>query len=279
MVRRVDEQRPDGDEGHRELGARLARLAGHPVISPERAAADSSYTSGGHAYYGVSVPERWQLVNAWWREHRDLTVAQLLATCDSLISSNIYEEKTLGCMIIKQHRHVCAAVTPTDIERWLGHLAGWAEVDSLCQNTIPASQMLADWTAWDGLIGRLAADRNINKRRAALVLLTGPVHYSADPRLLIAALRTVDALKHERAILITKAVSWMLRALTTQHRSELEAYLAANREALPAIAVRETQVKLDTGTKKRSDRQRRKPPDQAGLSGTPRIVSAWPPST
>ena len=250
MVRRVDEEPASPvDEGHRELAGRLAVLAGHAVTWPVRAEADSSFTSGGHAYYGVAVLERRRLVKAWLREHAELAIPVLLATCDSLIGSDIYDEKTLGCMIVKQHRAVCAAVTPTEIERWLGHLVGWAEVDSLCQNTIPAAQMLADWAAWDGLLVRLARSTNVNKRRAALVLLTGPVHYSADTRLRNAALRTVDALKHERAILITKAVSWLLRSLTTRHRDELEAYLAANSDTLPAIAVRETRVKLQSGTK------------------------------
>lgn len=81
------------------------------------------------------------------------------------------------------------------------------------------------------------------------MLLTGPVRYSDDPRLLEAALGAVARLQAERDILITKAVSWLLRNLTLRHRAAVVAYVAENRAALPAIAVREVTAKLETGRK------------------------------
>lgn len=251
MVLRVDEPRASpADDGHRELAARLAALAGHAVARPARAEADSSYTSGGHAYYGVAVPERRQLVKAWLRERRGAATPQMLATCDSLIASDVYEEKTLACMILGEHRATRLATTPAMVEHWLDSLAGWAEVDSLCQNTFPAEQMLSDWPAWRDLVQRLARDANINKRRGALVLLTGPVHYSPDAGLADLAFETIDALKDERPILITRAVSWLLRALADNHAPAVEEYIEREHGRLPAIALRETRVKLASGTKR-----------------------------
>jgi 3-methyladenine DNA glycosylase AlkD len=140
-------------------------------------------------------------------------------------------------------------LNPDHLERWLGQLNGWAEVDSLCQNLFTAEEMLADWAAWERLLDRLSTDVDINKRRAALVLLTGPVHYSADPRFLDRALIAIRRLKAERDILITKAVSWLMRAMTSRHRAAVERVLAEDDGALPKIAVRETRIKLETGTK------------------------------
>ena len=128
-------------------------------------------------------------------------------------------------------------------------LNGWAEVDSLCQNAFTAAEMLADWPAWKAQIDRFSTDANINKRRAALVLLTGPVHYSEDARFRDLALTVIERLKPERDILITKAVSWLLRSMTTRHREAVEQCLAEHAASLPAIAVRETRTKLATGTK------------------------------
>ena len=141
------------------------------------------------------------------------------------------------------------AVTPQDVDRWLGELTGWAEVDTLCQNLFTGEGMLADWPAWRGLFEGLSRDGNINKRRASLVLLTGPVRYGDDARFSDIAFAMIERLKGERDVLVTKAVSWLLRSLTTRHADAVARYLEANAATLPKIAVRETRTKLDTGTK------------------------------
>jgi 3-methyladenine DNA glycosylase AlkD len=109
--------------------------------------------------------------------------------------------------------------------------------------------MLADWPAWRGLIEQLSKDQNINKRRASLVLLNGPVRYSDDERFADLALAVIERLKVERAILITKAISWLLRSIVQRHLRAVEDYLAAQGPSLPRSAVRETNAKLATGVK------------------------------
>jgi 3-methyladenine DNA glycosylase AlkD len=115
--------------------------------------------------------------------------------------------------------------------------------------------MAADWPGWRALIGRLAGDPNINRRRAALVLLTAPTRTSDDARFRDLSFEVIERLKPERPILITKAVSWLLRSMAGRHGPAVAAYLEANAASLPAIAVRETRTKLVTGTK--SGRSRR----------------------
>jgi 3-methyladenine DNA glycosylase AlkD len=56
-------------------------------------------------------------------------------------------------------------------------------------------------------------------------------------------------LKGEKEIIITRAISWVLRSMVKHHRKALENYLKKNEKTLPAVAVRETKIKLDTGTK------------------------------
>jgi 3-methyladenine DNA glycosylase AlkD len=56
-------------------------------------------------------------------------------------------------------------------------------------------------------------------------------------------------LKGERDILITKAVSWLLRSMSARHGPAVAAYLDASAASLPAVVVRETWTKLRTGTK------------------------------
>jgi 3-methyladenine DNA glycosylase AlkD len=63
------------------------------------------------------------------------------------------------------------------------------------------------------------------------------------------ALKVVDRLKPEREVIITKAVSWVLRSMIKHYRASVEDYLTENADTLPSIAVRETRAKLVTGRK------------------------------
>jgi 3-methyladenine DNA glycosylase AlkD len=232
---------------HAALLAEL-RAAARPIrrdLPPQ----NDSYGGSGRPYFNVSVPARRAMVKRWLASHKALTTDAFLAVVESLTQGQSHEEKTLAGMLVASNAKARPTVTTADLDRWLGRLNGWAEIDTWCQNLFTAEDMLADWPAWSGLIDRLSRDENINKRRAALVLLNGPVHYSPDPRFRDLAFEVLQRLKAERPILITKAVSWLLRSMVTQHRDAVAAYLDANADSLPKIAIRETKTKLKTGTK------------------------------
>ncbi|HEY5007175.1 MAG TPA: DNA alkylation repair protein [Caulobacteraceae bacterium] len=224
------------------------RKAARP-IHHDRPPQNDSYGGSGRPFFNVSVPDRRAIIKRWLAGHKTITADAFFAVVDSLTQGQSHEEKTLAGMLVAANRKARPLVSTRDIDRWLGRLNGWAEVDTWCQNLFTADDMLADWLAWRGLIDQLSRDANINKRRAALVLLNGPVHYSPDPRFRDLAFTVLERLKPERPILITKAVSWLLRSMITQHRDAVVAYLAANETSLPAIALRETRTKLKTGTK------------------------------
>ena len=195
----------------------------------------------------VRVPDRRRIARAWLKAHRHWSTAQVLALVDDLVAGETHDEKTLGLLLLEGRGR--RPFGPAEVDRWLDRLVGWAEVDSLCQSTFGPEDLLGDWEAWCGFIRRLSKDPNINKRRASLVLLCRSTRASPDPRLLQLGLEIVEALKGQREILITKAVSWVLRTMGEQHPAEITAYLEANAATLPAIAVRETRIKLTTGRK------------------------------
>jgi 3-methyladenine DNA glycosylase AlkD len=140
-------------------------------------------------------------------------------------------------------------VPPSKVDEWLVNLKGWGQVDSLCQSNFTAEELLSDWNQWKKTIQTLARSKNPNKKRASLVLLTKPVRDSEDEWLARLALETIEHLKSEKDILITKAVSWLLRDLIKNHRRLVKEYLEKNKNTLPRIAVRETRNKLLTGRK------------------------------
>ncbi len=105
---------------------------------------------------------------------------QVFTTLQSLLGGQSYEEKTLGCMLIEERPEVRALASPGQVVAWLEDLRGWAEVDSLCQSIFSSEELRGHWAAWRGAIAGLSRSPNSNKRRASLVLLTGPVRQSSD---------------------------------------------------------------------------------------------------
>ena len=81
------------------------------------------------------------------------------------------------------------------------------------------------------------------------MLLCKPLTRSDDKGLQVLAFQLIEYLKSEKEILITKAISWILRSMVKLHRNELKKYLTKNKQTLPAIAVRETFAKIKTGKK------------------------------
>jgi len=211
--------------------------------------ANDSYLSSGHRYYDVSVPARRAMSKTWLKANSDISDKEFVAVLDSLMRGRSHEEKTVASILLASHARGRAAVGPKTLNGWLNHLVGWAEIDSLCQNVFKAEEMLGDWPAWERFVRKLSRGKNINKRRASLVLLTGPVRYSDDRRMAKLAFEIIETLKGEREIIITKAISWLLRSLTEHHKGVVAAYVARHRASLPAIAVRETTRKIQTGRK------------------------------
>lgn len=197
----------------------------------------------------ISVPTQRAIAKRFRKAHPELTFDQLIELLNALDQGRSHEEKILIGILLGVFSDYRATVQPEHLDGWLDSLHGWEQVDSLCQSTFPAQQLLSDWPVWQSFLQQLITDENINKRRASLVLLTGPVRTSADKRLRDQAFMAIESLKGEKEILITKAVSWLLRLMITNHQELVASYLQQNADTLPRIAVRETRRKLETGMK------------------------------
>ncbi|MFW5748480.1 MAG: DNA alkylation repair protein [Chloroflexota bacterium] len=216
---------------------------------PGDQAQKAAYHGTPHRYLGLAVPQRRKLAKQWARAHFDINFDTWRALLDRLYHGETYEEKTIGGELLHLYPQHRRAINLGDFDRWLGQLEGWAEVDTTCQAGFVVDDLLARWDAWRPFLDRLGRDANLNKARAAFVLLTKPLDRHPDPRLWALAHELVEARKGERDKLITKAISWVLRSAITHHRAALTAYLETAADSLPAIALRETRAKLSTGKK------------------------------
>lgn len=207
----------------------------------------------GHADYGWSVPAQRAFITGWIARHRsELTFETWLQLLDALYHGESVEEKTIPGMLLTpfpQYRRQLGDQHLDVLDRWLDQLVGWKEIDSTCQSVFTADDLRANWDGWQTLLRQLSVAANVNKRRAALVLLVLPVR-GTDERFFHLALELLERLHTERDKRISKAVSWLLRESIRQHREGVRQFVERHEAALPAFAVNEVRTKLDTGRKK-----------------------------
>jgi len=207
------------------------------------------YIGTSKSFYVMAATTGRQIVKEWIRRHPDLIASEYVELLNCLCRGESINEISIAGDLLGLLPKLRKDVEPKCLDVWLSRAQGWAEVDSLCQSKFSAAEVLANWKEWKDLLTKLASDDNVHKRRASLVLLTKPVRDSQDIRLADLAFMNIDKLKKDRDILVTKAISWLLRDLIKHNRQRVETYLKENENTLPKIALRETKTKLLTGRK------------------------------
>lgn len=230
---------------HEELLQLIEEKSG----TPTKHTFQDNYLGNTNPRYSINMPTLRSIARPWMKEHRDLSAAQLATLITSLAQGKSSTEKMMVGILLDCSTLAQRKFKPQLFDNWLTHLTGWAEVDGACTGKYSRTEIPAQWKAWSTLLVKFSKSKNINKRRASIVFLCAPSRYTSDTQLPALAFRNIDALKHEKEVLITKAISWVLRSMIKQHKAKVAAYVEKNKSSLPAIAVRETLVKLKTGRK------------------------------
>ncbi|CAN5337999.1 hypothetical protein BH10BAC4_BH10BAC4_22240 [soil metagenome] len=199
--------------------------------------------------YAINLPTLRMIAKEWMNHYRQLSANDFTKLLTSLAKGNSHTEKIFVGILLDYATKDQRKFDPVLFDKWLDHLEGWAEVDSMCSGKYSSREIPGDWTRWKKQLIRLSKSKNINKRRASIVFLVAPLRKNRNEEMLTIALQNVDRLKSEKEILITKAISWILRSAVGHHKEEIKKYVALNKESLPKLAVRETLTKLITGRK------------------------------
>jgi len=207
------------------------------------------YLGNDHPRYPINNPTLRLIAKEWMKDHLTLSAADFEKILTSLIKGESSTEKFMAGMLMDLSTKDQRKFTPGVFDTWLDHLIGWAEIDVVCTGQYPITEIPAQWKEWKKLLTKFSKSKNISKRRASVVLLCSPLSRPVDNELVRLAFENIDRLKQEREILITKAISWVLRSMVRHHRKSLVDYLKKNGDTLPKIALRETARKLDTGKK------------------------------
>jgi 3-methyladenine DNA glycosylase AlkD len=230
---------------HKEILESIKELSSpdHEHTFPE------GYLGTSHPCYPINAPTLRKIAKEWMGDHRDLSSSDLEKLLTSLIGGQSATEKIMAGVLMDASTKTQRKFDPNVFDKWLGQLEGWAEIDSVCTGQFTVTEIPANLKLWKPILIQFSKNKNISKRRASLVLLCSPVRKVYDPALATLAFQVITRLEKEKSILITKAISWLLRSLVKLYKSEVAAFVNEHEGTLPKIAVRETRVKLLTGRK------------------------------
>jgi len=199
--------------------------------------------------HSIKTADKEKALKVFLKNHKDISSEELVLLLNSLFLGKSFEEVIVAGKLLEFLPDFKKQMNIRLLDKWLNSTNGWCEVDSLCQANFGSDFILGRWLEWEKLLEKFSNDKNVHKRRASLVLLTKACRQSDDPRLIKIAFANIEKLKIEKDILITKAISWLLRSLVKNNKSLVKDYLEENKNSLPKIVVRETENKIKTGKK------------------------------
>jgi 3-methyladenine DNA glycosylase AlkD len=208
-----------------------------------------NYLGTTHPRYPINAPTLHKIAREWKKQHYDLPLDQFKNLLTSLIEGKSSTEKTMAGILLYSSTKAQRKFDPKIFDKWLNHLEGWAEVDCLCTGNYSTTEIPAQFKSWKKILDGFSKSENIHKRRASLVMLCSPIRKVEDPEMAKLAFKHIMRLKKEKSVLITKAISWLLRSMVKLYKQEVNNFLNEHEEALPKIAIRETRAKLRTGKK------------------------------
>lgn len=209
-----------------------------------------NYSGNNDLAYNISNPTLRKMTKEFLNKHKSISFDEYLELLNSIyLNSKSSTEKYIGGYLLEYKKEFRNKINPKFINKWLNNLYGWALIDSLCQAKFDSKDFYSNLDTWIKTLKGFNSSENISKRRASLVLLIKPMRDVYDKKISELAFSFIDNLKHEKEILITKAISWILREMTKRYKDEVTLYLLENEKSLPKIAVRETKKKLLTGKK------------------------------
>jgi len=233
------------DDHHRFILDQIQRRAG----SATKHTFLDSYLGNSHPRYAINNPTLRSIAREFMRSHVHLSSEEFARLLTSLIHGESGTEKMMAGILLDYSRLDQRKFKPRLFNDWLNELEGWAEIDTLCTGKYARSEIPAQWQVWEGLLKKFSTSKDLGKRRASLVFLCAPVRYTQASDLADMAFDNILRLSGEQDVMITKAISWLLRSMITLYRKEVMSFVKVNAAILPAIAVRETRTKLSTGVK------------------------------
>jgi 3-methyladenine DNA glycosylase AlkD len=206
-----------------------------------QAKADPAHRDGARRFFketvrplGVRSHELNALSARHWRTAKALAPAELLALCDSLWDSGVFEEASVACKWCVRALPTLGVDAFATFERWLAtRVDNWAHCDDLASHCVGGLLVLFPQTIERTLPWLTSPNRWL--RRAGAVCCVMPARHGLY---LHHEFRVADVLLHDEDDLVRKGYGWMLKEASKAWPREVLEFVLARREVMPRVALR-----------------------------------------
>jgi len=150
------------------------------------------YLGTKRKFLNVKSKNRDLILRQTAKSFEEMPEREIQRVLDEMFHSDIFELVNFGGKLLAKSQKARNLVTFELLEKWLAPTTGWAECDSICQSLFSESEVLAKWTDWQRFIRKFYKSKNIQLRRASLVLQCKPARGSNDPKLRKLAFETIE---------------------------------------------------------------------------------------
>ncbi len=203
------------------------------VAEPQRAPAMAAYMKGIAPYLGVTTPERRAATRDWIRAFDPgPQAAVLLAAARTLVAEPEREFAYVAIDLVGRHGGALPESSLADLRELALERPWWDTVDAW--STLIGRTGLRH-RAWDHEVALWATDEQLWVRRIALVFQVGR-RDRVDLDLLFAA---CEANLADSNFFMRKGIGWGLRDAARTHPEEVRAFVAAHRDRMSGLSIRE----------------------------------------
>jgi 3-methyladenine DNA glycosylase AlkD len=225
-----------------ELEADDLRAALKQHADPERAAGEKAYLKSPLKFYGVRVPQKRKIAQAWIRAHRRTSIDEVAALAAYLWGSEWHEERSLAVMLLQYRSADLSADHLPLIERMMAEANTWAHLDEIAVR-LAGALIDRDPSTLDRL-PVWAESGNFWVRRAAVLaqlpqFRRGEGDLDLFSRIIIPMFTEGAGWSKDERFFIRKGIGWALREIGKQRPEWVADFAAAHRAAMSGLTFRE----------------------------------------
>lgn len=201
---------------------------------PERAEAEKRYLKSDLVHLGATV---WQIrreVQAFAKEHPELSHGELVALVDELWAKPVHERRMAAVFLLEAYPELVRPADLTLLERLIRESRTWALVDGLAGDV--TGGLLVRHPGAAAKVDRWAVDDDFWVRRAALLAMIEPLRAGASFDRFAGY---ADAMLEEKEFFIRKAIGWVLRETGKKRADEVFEWLAPRKHRVSGVTMRE----------------------------------------
>ena len=218
---------------NREIEQLTAAL--EAVSTPGRAAGEKRYLKSDLEHLGATVPAVRKIARGWLRAHPDLSRDRLVGMARALYRRRVHELRALATMLLAERQQLLEADDLDLLEDLLRRAKTWVHVDNLSARVVGP---LVERHPELGLaLDRWSRDDDFWIRRSALLALLGGLRRGEGDWKRFAGY--ADSMLDEKEFFIRKAIGWVLRETSKRDPGRVEEYLAARRDRVSGLTLRE----------------------------------------